>query len=200
MPRATTTRFLLMAHDRQTACDGYRSRDACAGDARNNCVWLDDVLDGPSSSSSKGASRKGPAAAERIAAPANLFTARMTALQQQFGSPLREMLGRTQDPALDPVHELLAAPAPSAKPAAAGAAAAAKDGSKQKQGASNSSKKSSTSSSKKTMQCTSKELLENFAFTKVGYSSVLQAPLGLHCPGSKAAALVTCMRQPTKGE
>jgi hypothetical protein len=50
------------------------------------------------------------------------------------------------------------------------------------------------------IKCTSRDLLENFAFTKMGYSSVLQAPMGLHCPGSKAAQLVNCMRQPSNGE
>jgi hypothetical protein len=48
--------------------------------------------------------------------------------------------------------------------------------------------------------CTSRELIDNFVYTKSGYSSVLQAPLAMHCPGSKASNLVKCMGQTSNGE
>lgn len=186
--------FLLMTHDRKSACDSYQARDSCRGDVANNCVWLDDVLgdDTPSGSKAKPAGRKGPAAAERATAAAagvkNLFTSQMSALQNQFGSNLREMMGRTDTPILDRAFERVAG---AGKPAAAAAGAAPAPAP-----SSNKPSSSSGSSSKKRqVKCTSRELIENFVFTKSGYSSVLQAPLALHCPGSKAFNLVKCMGQ-----
>jgi hypothetical protein len=184
-----------MTHDRKSACDGYQARDSCRGDVANNCVWLDDVLgEDTSSSSSKGktAGRKAPTAAERATAAAaagipNLFTAQMSALQSQFGPGLREMLGRMETPILNPAFELMSG---AGKPAAASGSAPAPS----------STKSSSSSSKKPRIQCTSRELIENFVFTKSGYSSVLQAPLALHCPGSKAFNLVKCMGQTSNGE
>ncbi|KAF6258805.1 hypothetical protein COO60DRAFT_1516853 [Scenedesmus sp. NREL 46B-D3] len=48
--------------------------------------------------------------------------------------------------------------------------------------------------------CTSADFLENYIFTRSAYSNPLQAPLALHCPGSKAYQLVSCMRMPSLGE
>ena len=91
-------RFLLMTDDRKAACEGYAARDACRSDTAHNCVWLDDILgtdtssSSSSSSSSSGraqrpAAAKGTASAERVSGvPPNLFTARMAAMQAQFGS------------------------------------------------------------------------------------------------------------------
>jgi hypothetical protein len=182
--------FLMMTHDRKHVCEEYSTRNSCRSDKAHNCVWLDDIL-GDDSSSSKG---KQPAAktvsAERASgAVPNLFTARMAALQKEFGASLRELLGRSQTPLVNPAMELMAG---DVKPAANTPAAAAAP----------SSSKSSPSSSggggkKAQLKCTSRELIENFVYTESGYSSVLQAPLAMHCPGSKAFELVRCMGQPS---
>jgi hypothetical protein len=47
------------------------------------------------------------------------------------------------------------------------------------------------------VMCTSADLLENYIFTRSAYSNPLQAPLALHCPGSKAYHLIACMRMPS---
>lgn len=48
--------------------------------------------------------------------------------------------------------------------------------------------------------CTSTDLLENYLFTKSAFSNPLQAPLAMHCPGSKASDLVNCMKLGGSGE
>lgn len=186
--------FLLMTHDRKAVCEGYAARDACRSDKAHNCVWLDDILGDTSSSSGsrKGqqpAAAKGTASAERVSGvPPNLFTTRMAAMQTQFGSTLREALGRMQTPILNPVLELMAGSKPASTPAPAAPAPAP-----------SSSKADSSSSggkgSGKSLKCTSRENIENFVYTHSGYSSVLQAPLAMHCPRSKAFNLVRCMGQ-----
>lgn len=183
----------MMTHDRQYACAEYSTRNSCRGDKANNCVWLDDVL-GDDSSSSKGKQQPAKTASAERASSAvpNLFTARMAVMQKEFGSSLRELLGRSQTPLVDPAMELLAE---GAKPAASTPAAAAAPA------APSSSKPSSSSGGGKSkLKCTSRELIENFVYTQSGYSSVLQAPLAMHCPGSKAFNLVRCMGQTSNGE
>jgi len=189
----------MMTHDRKTACDSYSTRDSCRGDTAHNCVWLDDILaDNSSGSQSSRAGRAGgKPSAERAglaAVPAgpNLFTAQMAAVQRELGSALRELLGRIETPILKPAMELMAG---ASQPAAAAAAAPP---SKAAQPPASSSTKGSSSKHKE-VKCTSKELIEHFIFTRSGYSSVLQAPLAMHCPGSKAYDLVKCMGQTSNG-
>lgn len=193
----------MMTHDRKTACDSYSTRDSCRGDTAHNCVWLDDILaDSSSGSQSSRAGRAGgKPSAERAglaAVPAgpNLFTAQMAAVQRELGSALRELLGRIEAPLLKPAMELMAGP-----PQPAAAAAAAPPSKAAQPPAASGTKGSSSSSSSKhqEVKCTSKELIEHFIFTRSGYSSVLQAPLAMHCPGSKAYDLVKCMGQTSNG-
>jgi hypothetical protein len=193
-----------MTHDRKAACEGYGARDACRGDTAHNCVWLDDILgdtsSGSSSSSRKGqqpAAAKGTASAERVSGvPPNLFSARMAAMQTQFGSTLREALGRMQTPILNPAMELMAGSKPASTPAPAAPAAPAPAPSSSKADSSSSGGKGAG----KSLKCTSRENIENFLYTHSGYSSVLQAPLAMHCPRSKAFNLVRCMGQTSNGE
>lgn len=194
-----------MTHDRKAACDDHQSGDSCRSDKANNCVWLDDVL-GPSDSSAGSKDSKRPpgktASAERLstaavtAAVPNLFTSRMAAMQSEFGSSLREMLWRSEAPMLVQTMETLAGAGNSASSTAGGSSTPAPAP------AASSSKKSSSSGGKgrKQLLCTSRELIDNFVYTKSGYSSVLQAPLAMHCPGSKAFNLVKCMGQTSNGE
>lgn len=194
-----------MTHDRKAACEGYASRSSCRSDTAHNCVWLDDIL-GDSSGGGRAqrpAAAKGAASAERVSSvPPTLFTARMAAMQTQFGSTLREVLGRMQTPILNPALELMAgskpAPAPASTPAAAAAAPAAPAPSSSK--ADSKADSSSGGGKGKQLKCTNRENIENFVYTHSGYSSVLQAPLAMHCPGSKAFNLVRCMGQNSNGE
>jgi hypothetical protein len=146
----------------------------------------------------------------------NQLTLQSEALQQQ----LREQLALDVSPrrlSQNAPLSLNAAPAATAPAAATRAPAAASSSSSTKLSSSSSSSSSSFTTAapakpaapaasaaaaprKPRVMCTSADLLENYIFTRSAYSNPLQAPLALHCPGSKAYQLISCMRMPSLGE
>jgi hypothetical protein len=145
----------------------------------------------------------------------NQLSLQSEALQQQLREQLALDGASPRRLSQNPLLSLDAAPAATAPAAATRAPAAASSSSSSTKPSSSSSSSSSSftfaapakpaapaaaAPRKPRVMCTSADLLENYIFTRSAYSNPLQAPLALHCPGSKAYQLISCMRMPSLGE
>jgi hypothetical protein len=212
-----------MTYDRETRCNVHTTAAACNADVTNRCIHTEDVMNiieaidagaaagagnsshaatkGGGGSSSSGSSSSGGGSTSRSGGSSRQATTELldpVSLAHELHVAQRDLLGTFAD------SPLLVG----SRPLAEVARIQQQQQQQQQRQTQQQQQKQQQQQPKQQQQqqkqqqpaddgapvCTSRDLLENYLFTRAAYSNLLQAPLSMHCPGSKAYELVRCMR------